>query len=68
MGTRITSAGMIDEKDIKSDKLAQLHAEIMEISELFQYAKKVYVDDLLNGFIFLGDTKAFASLNKQLDN
>lgn len=68
MGTHITSAGMIEDMELRSDKLAQLYAEIMGNSEQFQYAKKVYIDDMLSGFILLGDTKAFASLNRQLDH
>lgn len=66
MGTHIASAGMIDEKDLRSGQFAQLYADIMENSELFQYAKKLYVGDKLSGFILLGNTKAFSSLNKEL--
>lgn len=66
MGTHIASAGTIEEKDLQPDQLAQLYADIMENTELFQYAKKLYVGEKLNGFILLGDTKAFASLNKEL--
>jgi len=67
MGTHIASAGTIKESDLQSGEMAKLYADIMENSELFQYTKKLYVDDKLNGFILLGDTKAFASLNKELD-
>ena len=38
----------------------------MENSELFQYAKKLYIGDTLSGFVLLGDTKAFSSLSRQL--
>ena len=67
MGTHIASAGTIEEKDLLPNQLAQLYADIMENSELFQYAKMLFVGEKLNGFILLGDTKAFASLNKKLD-
>jgi NAD(P)H-nitrite reductase large subunit len=66
MGTHIASAGLIDEKEVKSREIAKLHADIMENSEKFQYAKKIYAGDKLTGFILLGDTKAFAELNKAL--
>jgi NAD(P)H-nitrite reductase large subunit len=64
MGTHIASAGTIEEKDLQAD---QLHADITENSELFQYSKMLYVGEKLKGFILLGDTKAFAGLNKKLD-
>ena len=66
MGTQIASAGLVEESGLPPEELEQLHREIMENSELYQYAKKLYVGDTLSGFILLGDTKAFSSLNRQL--
>ncbi len=66
MGTHIASAGTIEEKDLQPDQLARLYENIMENSELFQYTKMLYVGEKLNGFILLGDTKASASLNREL--
>ena len=66
MGTQIASAGMVEEADLSGEALEQLHREIMENSELFEYAKKLYVGDTLSGFVLLGNTKAFSSLARQL--
>lgn len=66
MGTRIASAGLIEEKNLDSETLAKVHAYIEENLELFQYAKKIYTGESLSGFVLLGDTKAFSSLNKEL--
>lgn len=66
MGTQIASAGMVEEASLSRDTLEQLHRDIMENSELFQYAKKLYIGDTLSGFVLLGDTKAFSSLTRQL--
>lgn len=66
MGTQIASAGMVDETALPRETLEQLQKDIMENSELFQYAKKLYIGDTLSGFVLLGDTKAFSSLSRQL--
>lgn len=66
MGTRIASAGMIEESQLGSAEAERLHADIEEKVELFQYAKKIYCGDKLCGFVLLGDTKAFGALNKEL--
>ncbi len=66
MGTQIASAGTVEEGGLSREALEQLHRDIEENSELFQYAKRLYVGDTLSGFILLGDTKAFFSLHKQL--
>lgn len=66
MGTQIASAGTIEENTLSKEALEQLHADIMVNNRDFQYAKKLYVGDTLSGFILMGDTKAFSSLNKSL--
>ena len=66
MGTQIASAGMVDESGLPRETLEQLQKDIMENSELFQYAKKLYIGETLSGFVLLGDTKAFSSLSRQL--
>lgn len=66
MGTRIASAGLIEESNLDQEALSKVHALIDMNFQLFQYAKKVYVGDKLSGFVLLGDTKAFGSLNKEL--
>lgn len=66
MGTQIASAGMVDESGLSRETLEQLQRDVMENSELFEYAKKLYVGDTLSGFVLLGDTKAFSSLSRQL--
>ncbi len=68
MGTRIASAGLIEENNLDPEALAKVHAMIDMNFQLFQYAKKVFVGDKLSGFVLLGDTKAFASLNKELSS
>lgn len=66
MGTRIASAGVIQEEDLPAEDAERLHVDVTENSDLFQYEKKLYLGDKLGGFILLGDTKAFSSLNKEL--
>ncbi len=66
MGTQLVSSGLIEESDLPQEQLDQLHADITENSELFQYSKKLYTGNRLSGFVLLGDTKAFSSLSKEL--
>lgn len=67
MGTQIASAGLVEGTELEGEELEQLQQDILENSELFQYAKKLYVGDKLSGFVLLGDTKAFSTLNRELD-
>lgn len=67
MGTHIASAGTIEEQDLSPEQIEQLFADIVDKSDQFQYYKKLYLGDRLSGFILLGDTKAFSSLNKELN-
>ncbi len=66
MGTSIASAGMVEEANLPREAMESLHRDIMENIGLFQYAKKLSIGDTLSGFILLGDTRAFSSLQKQL--
>jgi len=66
MGTHIASAGLTQQEGMTSDEIARAYADVMENSEMFQYAKKLYLNEHLAGFILLGDTRAFSSLNKEL--
>lgn len=66
MGTHIASAGLTQREGMTSEEIARAYADVMENSEMFQYAKKLYINEHLAGFILLGDTKAFSSLNREL--
>lgn len=66
MGTQLVSSGVIEESELSKEQLDQLHADISENSELFQYSKKLYTGNRLSGFVLLGDTKAFNSLSREM--
>lgn len=65
MGTRIASAGIIDEKALDVEA-ADLVSDISEDETERIYKKKIYVNGQLSGFVLLGDTKAFSALSKEL--